>query len=273
MKILPTSQRKTFDYRGKIYTAFGKFDAGEQPLRRVSSRHAAENTPAGYDWLELHDFAGNLGITADVYLYDGRPVTPVEGEISDYRPVPHVPPPGLLNMQPTATEYESTAAGTEYLIRLQTDDTPPQEWCRYEFTEPGGRRFLVTAPPRWRTAGFSVTSGSMNLRSGCDKTGGPSCLRAGRPSLTVSPTCKKRPMKPFVRIAPDVKYSTDYDFFLRHQLLIFNAFDGTSFCSGLESRVFLRTASRNISSEMKEKICRQIHRDICTLRYGGELTD
>lgn len=61
-------------------------------------------------------------------------------------PVPPVPPPGLLNMQPTATEYESTAAGTEYLIRLQTDDTPPQEWCRYEFTEPGGRRFLVTAP-------------------------------------------------------------------------------------------------------------------------------
>lgn len=80
-------------------------------------------------------------------------------------------------------------------------------------------------------------------------------------------------MLPFVHIAPDVDYSTDLDYFTAKQIMIFNTQEGTTFCSQLESRVFMRTATRHISDAMIRKLCRHIHREICSLKYGGELTE
>lgn len=102
---------------------------------------------------------------------------------------------------------------------------------------------------------------------------GGAAIAYGVTTLPHNDTNTEKPMKPFIRISPTVEYSTDYDFFILHQILIFNTQEGTVFCSGLESREFLRTATRNLSGCMTKKICRQIHRDICSLCYGGELTD
>lgn len=80
-------------------------------------------------------------------------------------------------------------------------------------------------------------------------------------------------MPPFVHIAPGVDYSTNLDFFLAKQIVIFKTQEGTTFCSQLEQRVFMRTATRKMSDNMTQKLCRHIHREICTLKYGGELTE
>lgn len=77
----------------------------------------------------------------------------------------------------------------------------------------------------------------------------------------------------YIRIAPNVEYATDIDFFLEHQIVCITGFKGTTFCSLIENRLFLRSDSRGISSDMKLKIMREIHRDICRLQYGGEAVD
>lgn len=146
MKILPVSQRKAFDCNGKRYVPFGQIYPQELTPRRIRTPDKGGRTPLAYPQsLFFALFPDNIGAPL-VFLDGDCPVVFLAGMVYDYIPAKPLPPLGLLRMQPTETEYEATEAGTEYLIRLQSDDTPPQAWCRYEFIEPGERRFLVTAP-------------------------------------------------------------------------------------------------------------------------------
>ena len=58
----------------------------------------------------------------------------------------------------------------------------------------------------------------------------------------------------YIRISPNVEYSTDTDFFLKNQILCIVDKEGTKFYSLIENRLFMR----------------EIHEDICRFRYGGE---
>ena len=77
----------------------------------------------------------------------------------------------------------------------------------------------------------------------------------------------------YIRISPNVEYSTDMDFFLENQILCIVDKEGTKFCSLIENRLFMRSKNRRISKRMQEHIMREIHSDICRLCYGGEPVD
>ena len=74
----------------------------------------------------------------------------------------------------------------------------------------------------------------------------------------------------YIRMSPDVEYSTDRDFFLENQIACIVGREGTKFCSLIENRLFMRSDNRHISERMQLNIMREIHKDICRLRYGGE---
>lgn len=77
----------------------------------------------------------------------------------------------------------------------------------------------------------------------------------------------------YIRISPNVEYSTDMDFFLEHQIFCMVSKEGTKFCSLIENRLFMRSDNRHISERMKLNIMCEIHKDICRLCYGGEPVD
>ena len=77
----------------------------------------------------------------------------------------------------------------------------------------------------------------------------------------------------YIRISPNVEYSTDMDFFLENQILCIVDKEGTKFCSLIENRLFMRSENRHISKRMQLDIMREIHSDICRLCYGGEPVD
>lgn len=74
----------------------------------------------------------------------------------------------------------------------------------------------------------------------------------------------------YIRMSPNVEYSTDREFFLEHQILCIVSREGTKFCSLVENCLFMRSQSRQISKRMRLHIMCEIHKDICRLRYGGE---
>lgn len=74
----------------------------------------------------------------------------------------------------------------------------------------------------------------------------------------------------YIRISPNVEYSTDTDFFLENQIICIVNKEGTKFCSLIENRLFMRSENRHISKRMQLDIMREIHSDICRLCYGGE---
>lgn len=74
----------------------------------------------------------------------------------------------------------------------------------------------------------------------------------------------------YIRISPDVEYSTDREFFLENQIVCIVSREGTKFCSLIENRLFMRSDSRHISKRMQMHIMYEIHEDICRLLYGGE---
>ena len=94
---------------------------------------------------------------------------------------------------------------------------------------------------------------------------------------TATPNCVKtssdEPMKSYIRIAPDVEYFTDYDRFREAQICCAVAEDGTSLFSRIENRRFMHTARHDLSERVIELLCRQIHREICTLHYGGQAVE
>ena len=77
----------------------------------------------------------------------------------------------------------------------------------------------------------------------------------------------------YIRISPNVEYSTDTDFFLENQIICIVSKEGTKFCSLIENRLFMRSENRHISKRMQLDIMREIHKDICRLCYGGEPVD
>lgn len=77
----------------------------------------------------------------------------------------------------------------------------------------------------------------------------------------------------YIRIFPNVEYSTDTEYFLENQIICMVSKEGTEFCSLIENRLFMRSDSRHISRRMQLNIMREIHEDICRLRYGGEPVD
>lgn len=78
-------------------------------------------------------------------------------------------------------------------------------------------------------------------------------------------------MRRFVRIN-GAEYSTDFDFFMRNQVHIIQHLDNsTSFCSLLEERCFKRDEAHYLKDEAIMGNIRQIHLDIISLKYGGEL--
>lgn len=77
----------------------------------------------------------------------------------------------------------------------------------------------------------------------------------------------------YIKMSPNVEYSTDREFFLEHQILCIVSREGTKFCSLVENRLFMRSQSRHISKRMQMHIMYEIHEDICRLRYGGEPVD
>lgn len=74
----------------------------------------------------------------------------------------------------------------------------------------------------------------------------------------------------YIRMFPDVEYSTDRDFFLENQIVCIVSREGTKFCSLIENRLFMCSQSRHISKRMQLHIMCEIHKEICRLRYGGE---
>ena len=81
------------------------------------------------------------------------------------------------------------------------------------------------------------------------------------------------PAIPPPRIAPDVEYFTDYDRFREAQICCAVAEDGTSLFSRIENRRFMHTVRHDLSERVIELLCRQIHREICTLHYGGQVVE
>jgi hypothetical protein len=79
-------------------------------------------------------------------------------------------------------------------------------------------------------------------------------------------------MKRFVNIH-GVEYSTNFDFFLKNQVCVIKHLDkNISICSCIEKRIFIEQGKhlnneKNIFNQLL-----QIHNDIITLKYGGELT-
>ena len=69
----------------------------------------------------------------------------------------------------------------------------------------------------------------------------------------------------YIRMFPDVEYSTDRDFFLENQIVCIVSREGTKFCSLIENRLFMRSQSRHISKRMQLHIMCEIHKDICRL--------
>ena len=80
-------------------------------------------------------------------------------------------------------------------------------------------------------------------------------------------------MKTYIRIAPDAEYFTDYDRFREAQICCAVAEDGTSLFSRIENRCFMHTVRHDLSERVIELLCRQIHREICTLHYGGQAVE
>ena len=74
----------------------------------------------------------------------------------------------------------------------------------------------------------------------------------------------------YIKMSPNVEYSTDREFFLEHQILCIVSREGTKFCSLVENRLFMRSQRRHISKQMQMHIMCEIHEDIRRLRYGGE---
>lgn len=70
----------------------------------------------------------------------------------------------------------------------------------------------------------------------------------------------------------EAEYATDFEFFLRNQVHVVHHTDKTtSIYSNLENRCFKKDNTSPLDDETIMKNLSQIHRDIITFKYGGEL--
>jgi hypothetical protein len=74
----------------------------------------------------------------------------------------------------------------------------------------------------------------------------------------------------FVKIK-ESEYSTDFEFFLQNQVhVVANNDKSCSICSSIEKRAFQKGVNLNNDASIYYLI-ENIHRDIITFKYGGEL--
>lgn len=86
MKFLNPQYRKSFIYRGNIYTAVANFDSREE-RRRIVDTGIGENTPSGYDYHRFKGYSKAFRHDADIYIFEGRFVVPTPFGIADYYPL------------------------------------------------------------------------------------------------------------------------------------------------------------------------------------------
>ncbi|WP_417173469.1 hypothetical protein [Alistipes finegoldii] len=95
MKFLNPQYRKSFIYRGNLYTAIAIFGSREEH-RRIAYTRSVNNTPAGYDFCRFKGYAKVFQHNADIYIFEGRFVVPTPFGIADYYPLfatyPFTPP-------------------------------------------------------------------------------------------------------------------------------------------------------------------------------------
>jgi hypothetical protein len=74
----------------------------------------------------------------------------------------------------------------------------------------------------------------------------------------------------FVKVK-EAEYSTDFEFFLQNQIhVVVNKDKSCSICSSIEKRVFEKGVSFHDDASIYHLI-ENIHRDIITFKYGGDL--
>lgn len=86
MIILEPSRRKSFIYRGNIYTAFANFNR-KTDLRRLNFFRVAANTPPDYNFQRFKDYAKAFQHEADIYISENRLVIPLPFGVADYYPL------------------------------------------------------------------------------------------------------------------------------------------------------------------------------------------
>ncbi len=69
------------------------------------------------------------------------------------------------------------------------------------------------------------------------------------------------------------EYSTNYNYFAKHQLMVTVGRTGTKFISRLDGTVFLTSPKRNLHDTTLQQLSRLVHISLCKLRYGGRITD
>ena len=78
-------------------------------------------------------------------------------------------------------------------------------------------------------------------------------------------------MEQFVRIN-EVKYSTDFDFFMRTQVHVIQHLDNTTtVLQPVRKRCFRRNTTHPLDDIAIMNSIREVHSNIINLKYGGEL--
>ena len=80
------------------------------------------------------------------------------------------------------------------------------------------------------------------------------------------------PPSTWYRINKDVEYSTDFDWFLKHQALIAKSGNEYIFCSRLESKVFkikiAISGGYELSDSKKIETWKEVHKEILEGKHG-----
>ncbi len=77
----------------------------------------------------------------------------------------------------------------------------------------------------------------------------------------------------WVLMPSGAEYSTNYNLFVRNQLVVTHSRTGTKFISRLDGTVFLSTRKRALNDALISRLSRLIHTNLCKLRYGGKITN
>ena len=87
-------------------------------------------------------------------------------------------------------------------------------------------------------------------------------------------------MEPWYRLnnKPSVEYSTNFNFFIKHQIFVSKSGNEYSYCSFLESKLFLFERAifngYTFTDEHKMEAARRIHKEILEGKHGaGTLVD
>lgn len=86
MNVIKYSQRKTFLYRGIVYTTFANFSEGETPRLRTNPDKIKKHTPFDYNFSRFRFYTESFGFQADIYLVGSHLLCPTEKGFAEYIP-------------------------------------------------------------------------------------------------------------------------------------------------------------------------------------------